>query len=108
MQPLQRAWRIAQHRTDDARLGARMTPYHDILQRRHIGKQADILERARNAELEHLMRFHAQQGTAFEIEITVVGLYRPGDDIEQRGFTRAIGTDQTVNFTCFDVAAIHP
>jgi hypothetical protein len=54
-----------------------MAPDHHVLQRRHLGEQADVLEGAGDAGLGHLVHRRRLVGLAGQLELPVSGVYRP-------------------------------
>ena len=84
-------------------MGAQMAADHDVFQRAHVGEQAYVLKCARNAGLRQQVRFSLRPGFAGEGKAAAVELIQAGEDIEQRGFARAIGADEAVDFALFDM-----
>src|SRR6185436_11780158 len=76
--------------------GARlpMPADHDILDRREIGEETDVLEGARDACRGDLVRLQAVERAAVEDESAFVGRIDTGEDIEERGLAGAIRADQ--------------
>jgi hypothetical protein len=65
-----------------------------VIEHRQAAEKADVLKRARQAEKGELMRFAAQNGTAIERNVSRGGLINAGDEIEHRGFARAVRANQ--------------
>ena len=67
---------------------------HDILQHGAAGKEADVLEGARDAGLADDMRLQRRDILAVEDHASGGRLIEAGDYIETGGLTRAVGADQ--------------
>ncbi|MBS1147542.1 MAG: hypothetical protein H6R08_1718 [Proteobacteria bacterium] len=93
----------AQHGADDTTRGTRVAPDQHILQRGHLGKQADVLEGARQPRLQHLMRLAPVEAGVIETNLAMVDRIQPGERVEQRGLARAVGPDEAVNFARVDL-----
>ena len=61
----------------------------------HGRKQADVLERPRDAVGGDLVRLFADDGFAREFDFSAGRSIDAGDEIEDGGFSRAVGADQT-------------
>ena len=79
-----------------------MTAHHDVLQRGHAAKEADVLERACDAVTRHRMRLQSFNTMAVKYQGAGVGHGEPGQHVEQRGFAGAVGPDQAENFAAPD------
>jgi hypothetical protein len=78
-----------------ARLVARH--HHQVFQRRHLGEFMRDLEGAQHADGKQFMGLEARDILALEYHLTAIGGDIAGHDVEQRGFTGAIGPDQPRN-----------
>jgi hypothetical protein len=67
----------AQDGAEQARARADVAADHHVLQRRHFGKQADVLEGAGNAGLGHLVHGGRLVGLAASSKLPLSGVYRP-------------------------------
>jgi hypothetical protein len=54
-----------------------MAPDHHVLERRHLGEQADVLEGARDAGLGHLVHRAGLVGLPPSSKLPASGVYRP-------------------------------
>src|SRR5882762_859565 len=93
---------VSEHGADDAGMAAHVTADHHVLQRRQVGEQTDVLERAGNARGGHLVRLQAGQRVAVEQERAGVGRVKPRQHVEERGLAGAVRTDQPENFAAAD------
>ena len=66
---------------------------HDVLDDRHVGEEADVLEGPRDAAGGDLVRAQADQGLAVELDGTGVGAIDAGEGVEERRFPGTVGTD---------------
>ena len=73
------------------------------MNQRILGKQRDDLIGARQAHMRPLMRL--QTGNVGSEQLDLAGCWKkiPGDLVEQRGFTRAIGADDQTPFSWHDL-----
>ena len=92
-------------RAEDALPGAHVTTDHDVFQRSHLAKQTDILKGARDADPGDFMWRGGRITLAGQLERAGIGLIQAGDDIEERGFTGAVGADETVNLATLNLHA---
>src|SRR5207249_2579364 len=75
---------------------------HHVLQRGEIGKQADVLERARDPEPGDAMRRQARQMVPLEKCLARLGAHVTRDDVDQRGLAGAVGADEAENRALVD------
>ena len=82
-----------------------MPANHDVFQCRHLGKQTDVLKRACNAGLGHLV--HRARGVrlAGQLERAAVRRVQAGEHIEKSGLAGAVRPNQAIHLTAFDVDA---
>ena len=97
--------RRAKHSANQPRFGADMAAHHDVFERGHVGKQANVLKRPRNAGLGHLVHSGGLVGLSRQLKGATVGGVQTCQHVEKRGFARAIRTNQPINLTAFDVDA---
>ena len=71
---------------------------HDIIKRRHPLEQSDILEGARRALSGDLIRLHRSALFTMKEDFAFLRMVKPVDDIQHRGFSSAIGADNSMNF----------
>src|SRR5690606_12683399 len=95
----------AQHRPPHACAGAHVPADHHVVERAQVGKQADVLERARQAGRGHLMGLGPGQLPAVEAAGAGLGHVQAGQHVEQRRLAGAVGADQAVNFAAPDIEA---
>src|SRR5205814_6867945 len=74
----------------------------EVLQRRHAATELDVLERARDAEADDLVRLNAGDVAAPETDDPALGLVEPADAVEDRGLPRSIRSDEPD-----DLAGVH-
>jgi hypothetical protein len=74
-----------------------MHPRHDILDHRHVGEHADILERARHAKPGALVRRGGCDVAAVERQGAGSGRQQAGDQVEQRRLAGTIRPDDAVD-----------
>ncbi len=91
---LARGSRRAQHDPEHAALRAAVPAHHDVLQRRHLVEEADVLEGARDAQPGDLRREHAGDLATLEADGARRGPVDAGDGVEQRGLAGPVGADQ--------------
>ena len=70
-----------------------------VAQNREVGEQADILERAADAQLRHPMGRAAGDIRAVEDDLAAVRRVNAGDVVEDGGLTGAIGADEAMNLS---------
>ena len=68
-----------------------------VVQHRHIGEQADVLEGPGNAQLGDLEGAHALGVDSVDQHGTPGGLVNTGKQVENGGFARAVGADQATD-----------
>mmetsp|Transcript_1047 Transcript_1047/g.2758 ORF Transcript_1047/g.2758 Transcript_1047/m.2758 type:complete len:297 (+) Transcript_1047:2737-3627(+) len=97
--------RRAQHGAEQTGTGADVAADHHVLQRRHLGEEADVLEGARDAGLGDLVHRLRRVGRAAEREAAAVRHIKPGDHVEEGGLASAVGADQAVDLARADLDA---
>ena len=95
----------AKNRAQQARTGADVTPHHHILNSRHFGKQPNVLKRAGNARLGHLVHRSGPVGFASQLKVAAVRGVKTGEHIEKCGLAGAIGANQAINLATLDLDA---
>ena len=73
-----------------------MQTYHYVANNGHIVEQTDILEGARNALMVDLFLRKAGQLLTIQIKSAGCGFINAGQQIENGGFTSAIGANQPI------------
>jgi len=76
--------------------GTKVPGRHDVLEHSQVWKEADVLKRARNAEARDLVRLAPANGSAREQHLAVGRVVDAGQEIEDGGFSRAVGANQSV------------
>ena len=76
---------------------AEMLADHHVVGRGEPREQADVLVGARHTQLGHPMRRQAIDAAPVQLDPPAGGLEQAGDEVEQRGLARAVGTDQAVH-----------
>ena len=74
-----------------------MMPDHDVLQRSHMAKHLEILERARQAAVRKLFRIAAGDILAAKAHVPGIRRVEPRDGVEQRGLACAVRADDGKN-----------
>ena len=92
----------AQDGAEQAGLGADVAADHDVLEGRHVGKEADVLEGAGNTGTCDFMDGRGGIGFTGQFEAAAVRGVETGDDVEEGGLARAIGTNEAIDLTAFD------
>ena len=83
--------------------GMPMHTENDMIEHAHFGKQADVLESAGKTKPRNQIRLHTGNVLAIQFNPTLCGGIDSGDDIEQRGFSGSVGSDDADNLARFDV-----
>ena len=83
-------------------MGADVAPDHHVLERRHLGEQADVLEGAGDAGLGHFVHRRRLVGLAGQLEGAAVGRVQAGHHVEEGGLAGAVGADQAVDLAALD------
>src|SRR3954468_8180890 len=83
-----------EHGADDAGAGTHVAANHDVLQRRQVREQADVLEGSRDTRGGDAVGREAGDVACAEIEAAVVGGVHPGEDVEQRGLAGTVRANQ--------------
>ena len=95
----------AEHAGQHAGAGADMAADHDIFQHVHVAEEFDVLEGTGQAGPGDAMRRPVADGAAAEDDLAAIGGQCAGDQVEQRGFTGAIGTDHGLDVLALDIEA---
>src|SRR5262249_12638239 len=100
--PLDRAFlrdrrAVAQDRAEDPDARARVAPDHHVLERREVGEEPDVLERAGDATGRDLVRLQSRERPPIEDEAAAVGRIDPGEQVEERRLAGPIGSDQPID-----------
>ena len=74
----------------------------DILENRHAVEYIDDLERTAEPHVTDAVRGHSGDIRALEHHFAAVWLELPGDEVEQRGFARAVGSDDRHDISFFN------
>ena len=77
----------------------------DVLERRHVGEEPDVLERARDAELGDLELLALAERLAEVAHRTRGGLVDAGHDVEAGRLAGAVGADEAEDLALVDVEA---
>ena len=83
-------------------LGLVVESHHDVAYHSHVVEQTDVLEGTGDALVVDLVLGQALQLLAVQVEGTGGGLVDPRQEVEDRGLTRAVGADETVDLILFD------
>ena len=94
--------RVARDRAPDAGARAHVAADHHVLQRRQVGEQPDVLERAGDSARGDLVGLQALQHVAVEREVPAVGHVDAGEHVEQRRLAGAVRADQPVDLAVAD------
>src|SRR6266550_1435419 len=94
--------RQAQAITDRAPAHHRVLADLVVLQRRHAATELNVLERARDAEADDLVRPSASDVAVLETDGPALGLVEPADAVEDRGLPRSVWSDEPD-----DLAGLH-
>ena len=94
--------RCAEHGADQSGMGAHVAADHHVLERRHVGEQADVLEGAGNARLGDLVHRARLVRLAAELEAAGVGRVEAGQHVEEGGLAGSVGADQAVDLAALD------
>jgi len=73
---------ITPDRTDNAGMGAHVSPDHDVLKRRHVGEQTDVLECARHTQRRHLIWLAPRDLPSLQFNATGIRSVYAGHNIE--------------------------
>ena len=93
----------AEQHADDARLVAGVAAHHDVLQRRHLREEPDVLERARDAEVVDLVRLGAGDLLALEPDLALGRGVDAGHRVEAGRLAGAVGADQAEDLAAADL-----
>ena len=92
------ARRVQQRRQQPATL-AQMAPCHDVLERAHVEKDLQILERAPDAGFCECVRRRTGQLSIVESDATRARNIDAGQQVEERRFSSAVGADDRMDRT---------
>ena len=95
--------RRASDRAQPGRMQARMHADQDILQRRHVREEPDVLVRSRDPQLGDAVRCHPVQDDAVEHDRAFLGPVEPGDTVEEGRLAGAVGSNHAVDGPFFHV-----
>src|SRR5216683_3864285 len=84
---------VSRQRAPQPRADPRVHAHEDVLHRRHVAKEADVLEGAADAEGGDLIGPEAQERSPPEAHRSLFGHIEAGEDVEERGLARAVGPD---------------
>src|SRR5262249_44048439 len=76
---------------------------HNVVERAHSLEQGDVLKSARDAAAGRLEGPHPGPGAPLKGDGAMIRMIKAVDDVEHRGFARAVGADDGANFTLSDV-----
>src|SRR5687767_12731199 len=88
--------RQSQDGVEQILLRVSMTGGHDVLEHRHARKQPDVLESARHATAGDLVRLQAVDALAVEIKLAGRRCVHARQQVENRGFSGAVWSNQAV------------
>ena len=91
---LERLERGAPHGAFPREARDRVRADEHVLEHRHRREELDVLERARDPELDHPARRGAQGRAAVEDDVAGVEPVEPGDDVERRRLAGAVRADE--------------
>jgi len=74
----------------------------DVLQRRHLPPQPNVLERPRNPQPGDLVAFQPAQWLTVEHNRAGAGSVHPGDRVEAGGLAGTVGADQAQDLAAVD------
>jgi hypothetical protein len=86
-------------------MGTDVAPDHDVFQRRHFGKQANVLKGAGNTGLGHGVHRCRLVGLAGQLEAATVRRVQAGQHIEESSLAGTVGANQAVNLPALDADA---
>src|ERR1700674_2804657 len=93
---------IAEDCAKHAGMGANVTTHHHVLQCRHIGEQANVLEGAGNTSFRYDMRLIGGECCAIEYELATGHSVQAGEGVEQGGLAGTVWPDQAEYFAAID------
>src|SRR5262249_17429506 len=93
---------VAQHRAEHARARAHVPPDHDVLQRREVREQADVLEGARDAARSDAVRLEPGELVSVERERAAVGRVEAGEQVEPGRLAGPVRPDQPEDLAARD------
>jgi len=80
-----------------AALEPRLHPHHDVLDGSHVGKKANVLVGAGDAQVSDAVRREAVEHAALELDFALFEGVKAGDTVEKRRLPRAVGTNDADN-----------
>ena len=81
---------------------AQVGTHHHVLDGAHVHADLQVLKGARHAPAGQLIRRFAGDGFAIEQNASGGGCVNAGDQVEQRGFTCAVGANHRIHNSCVD------
>ena len=93
----------AQHRVERIGVRAYVASDHHVLERRHVRKQANVLEGARDPGLCHPMRIGRPVRMTAQLERARIGCHEAGQHVEESRLAGAVGPDQPVDLALVDL-----
>src|SRR4029079_4146325 len=94
---------VTQHLPQKASAHLQRAASHNIVERAHPLKQSDVLKGSCDAASGRLERLHPGAGLTLEGDGAMIRMIEAIDDVEHRGFTGAVRTDDGANFALPDV-----
>src|ERR1019366_6541610 len=94
--------RRAKHRADQARMRSHVPADHHVLERRHLGEEADVLKGTGDARLCHFVYRARLVWLAAELEGARVRRVETGENVEEGRLACAVGADQAVDLAFLD------
>ena len=76
----------------------------DVVEHRHVGQDAQVLERPADAETGDAVGPHADDGAALETDFSLGRRDEAADQVEQRRLAGAVGPDQADQLVGVDMA----
>ena len=80
-----------------------MPPNHDVLERRHVHEDLEVLKRARQAARRQFVGRQARYVLPIEIDAAAARSIEAGDHVEQGGLAGAVWADNRVDSTARDI-----
>ncbi len=75
---------------------------HDVVERREVGEEPEVLEGAGDAGMHDRLRAQAVELLASEGDCAFVRVEETGDDVEDRGLARAVGSNEAGDAALLD------
>ena len=95
----------SQHRGYQSRVRAAVPARHDVFQHRHVGKQLEILESARDAEAHDFVGLKDVDALPGEPDLTPVRALEARDQVDERGLSGAVRADDRLDAAARDAKA---